>query len=173
MMLGLAVAIALLILTAWLTRYKGVAPMPAGEPGLRMVDTVAFRNLVSKEDDIFLKNSLPARYYWIAKKARTRAIQQYLLWVASGCLSVQRLVRSDAPKSAETQVRARSLSAIALRLRLLSLGLWSSLWLQRVFPQLDLMPSSVITGYNKLARTLSGYLAARSGRSEATARSLP
>lgn len=167
MMLGLAVGVLLLIPTVWLARYRRRTPKRWEDPALQMVDAAAFRNLLSREDDVFLRSSLPARYYWVAKRARTRAIQQYLLWIANGCASVQSLVRPDAKESSERQ-RARSLSTLALQLRLASLGLWSTLWLQRVFPQFDLMPSSLITGYDRLARSVSTYLTVRSSHPKAT-----
>jgi hypothetical protein len=163
MMLGFAAGLLLVILTVWLARYGRRTPKRWHKPSLQMIDGSAFRNLLSKEDDAFLKSSLPARYYWIAKRARTRAIQQYLLWIANGCASVQSLVRSDARESLETQARARSLSTLALRLRLASLGLWGTLWLQRLFPQFDLMPNSLIARYDKLAGGVSTYLVVRSG----------
>jgi len=163
MMLGFAVGLLLVILAVRLARYRRPTPKRGGKPFLHMVDASAFRNLLSKEDDAFLKSSLPGRYYWIAKRARTSAIQQYLLWIANGCASVQSLVRTDVKESSETHTRARALSTLALRLRLASLGLWSTLWLQRLFPEFDLMPNSLMAGYDKLADGVSTYLVVRSG----------
>ena len=159
MLFGLAVVILLVALAEWLVKGTRRNVGAAGDFSLRVVDAAAFRNLINQEDDLFLKNSLPRKYYWTARRARTRAIQQYLLWIANECASMQLVLRSLAGHSPETHVQARSLSATALRLRLASLGLWSSLWFQRIFPQLDLMPGSVINAYDKLAVNLNLYLA--------------
>jgi len=154
----------LLVVVAWLAGYWRVAAQQSGETALQIIDPVALRNLVRKEDDVFLRNSLPRRYYRIARKARTRALQQYLVWIARGCAEIQVLVRSDDGKSAETRALGRSLFATALQLRIASLGLWSSLWLQRLFPEFDLMPNTLVTGYDNLGYSVRAYLAARLSR---------
>jgi hypothetical protein len=162
-LLTLIIAVLLLAVTSWLLRGVLTRPWRDRDPhsALQMIDIAAFKNLLSVEDDAFLRRSLRARHYRIAKRARTRAIQQYLLFIANGCASVQLLLRSHAGKSSETQLRARLLSASVVRLRLASLGLWSSLWFQRMFPQLDLMSGSLVTAYDQLSVNLNLYLIPR------------
>ena len=56
MMLGFAVGLLLVILAVRLARYRRPTPKRGGKPFLHMVDASAFRNLLSKEDDAFLKS---------------------------------------------------------------------------------------------------------------------
>jgi len=161
MMLVVIIAVFLVAVTAWFLRQAliGRGHAPDLHSALQMIDILAFKNLLSTEDDAFLKKSFSARHYRIAKKARTRAIQQYLLWIANGCSSLQLLLRSRPEILAQAQSQAQLLSAVAFRLRLASLGFWIGLWLQRMFPQVDLMPGSLITAYEKLAGNVGLYLA--------------
>ena len=124
---------------------------------LPVIDIPSLLNLLIVDDDTFLKNSLPPRFYRTAKRARTRAMQQYLLSIASGCETVQSLLRQPRVPSVEAADRANYLSWLALRLRIGCLGFWLGLWLQRAFPQLNLMPGSVIHTYKYLADDIAIY----------------
>lgn len=114
------------------------------------------KTLFSLGDDTYLRNSLPKRYYRIAKRARTRAIQQYLLWIASGCAAAQSLISAHAGDFHEPH----ALSAVAFRLRAAALGFWCLLWLQRGFPQFELMPGALIDRYEQLVGRMTIGLAA-------------
>lgn len=127
---------------------------------LPLLDVPAFMNLLLVDDDIFLKDSLPPRYYRAAKRARTRAIQQYLLWVAKGCENAQWLLRQRPIESLGGTHEAAALSTLAFRLRVASLALWGCLWFQRLFPHLDLMPASLIRAYERFTDDLTKYFAA-------------
>jgi hypothetical protein len=165
----------LLAITAWLLKQALIGRRSAQDPqsGLQMIDAAAFKNLICREDDVFLRKSLRPRHYRIARRARTRAVQQYLMWIAKGCAHVQLILRSQPHEFAEAPERARSLSALAFRLRIASLGLWTSLWLQRVFPQFDLMPTSLAPVYEDLTDNLKLYMGLHPNRPSASAGSVP
>ena len=175
-MLILLITVSLLLaITAWLLKQALIGRRSAQDPqsGLQMIDAAAFKNLICREDDVFLRKSLRPRHYRIAKRARTRAVQQYLMRIAKGCVHVQLILRSQPQEFAEAPERARSLSALAFRLRVASLGLWSSLWLQRVFPQFDLMPTSLISVYEDLTDNLKLYIALHPSGPSTSAGSVP
>ena len=169
------VVVLLFVLTSWLLWHSlvGVRLPKNAQPTMQVVDIAALNNLLRREDDIFLKKSLSPRCYRVAKRARTRAVQQYLMWIANGCAHVQLILRSQPQEFAEAPERARSLSALAFRLRVASLGLWTSLWLQRVFPQFDLMPTSLISVYENLTENLKLYIAVNPNGPSATAGTIP
>jgi hypothetical protein len=168
-MLVLVIVVLLVVLSSWLVRHALIGSRRAQDlhSALQKVDAAAVRNLLDREDDVFLKDTLPPRYYRVARRARTRAMQQYLLWIASGCASVQLMLRSHAVELPGAPGQAQSLSTAAFRLRIAAFGLWSGLWLQRMFPQFDLMPGSLINSYDKLADTASLYVALPSNHPKA------
>ena len=171
-MLILLIALALLLaITSWLLSQALIGRWSGQDPhsDLEMIDAAAFKNLICREDDAFLRKSLRPRHYRTAKRARTRAVQQYLMWIANGCAHVQLILRSQPKEFAEAPERARSLSALAFRVRVASLGLWSGLWLERVFPQLDLMPTSLISVYEDLTDNLKLYMRLHPKRPSASA----
>jgi len=147
------IVVLLFVLISWLLWQALVsARLPKNaQVTVQVVDIVALNNLLRREDDIFLKRSLSSQHYRAAKRARTRALQQYLLWIAQGCAKVQFVLRSMPQEFATAPEQARLLSVVAFRLRVASLGFWTSLWLQRVFPQLDLIPGTLISAYENLA----------------------
>lgn len=130
---------------------------------LRNVDLAAFQNLMRSHDDLFLRESLSRKSYRIAKRAKTRALQQYLLWIAGDCAIIQAIVHSPNYDSDDDRRVRRELSTIAFNLRLISLLLWSGLWLEWALPNLDLLPESVFTTFensviqvrNRFAQSLS------------------
>jgi hypothetical protein len=154
MLVSIFIGLLVLILAAWLAMLApslGRRGQHGGPAALLPIDIAAFHNLLRRDDDIFLRASLPAQQYRIAKRARTRATQRYLLWIAHNCAILQTLVRCAASNSHPAHKQPRSLSLQSFRLRIASLGLWITLWLQWAFPELDLMPGAVIGIYEDFA----------------------
>ena len=110
------------------------------------IDLYAFQNLLRPDDDAFLRHALPRRAYRAAKRIRTRAIQEYLAWIAADCSAIQGIIRSALLEN-EATVRAQTLAVKAARLRVMTMLLWSGLWIQWAFPALDLTPNSILTAY--------------------------
>ena len=126
---------------------------------LLVIDVVAFHNLVSIDEDVFLRSALPGRCYRKAKRLRTRAVQQYLRSVAHNCAVLQLLLRFAPHEVERIDVQLRSLAAFSLRLRIASLGLWAALWIQWVFPFVDLQPGSLIHNYEDFMGRVRGFSA--------------
>src|SRR3954467_14116923 len=87
-----------LLLVLWMTKARSKASSEANLR-LREVDVAAFRNLLSPGDDEFLKHSLSAHHYRQVRRARLRATQEYLGWIAGNCAVLLRLLRSAEDRS--------------------------------------------------------------------------
>ena len=126
---------------------------------LTMIDLAAFQNLINRDDDAFIKASLPIREYRIAKRARTQATQRYLRWIAQDCLVLQVMLSPRMQANiGKSEVRAESLSRMCFRIRILSVMLWNALWLQRLFPELNVMPYSLVDRYKEFIAGMKSYL---------------
>ena|SRR6185312_3639587 len=154
------VAIALGLLLALLLR-RAYKNRTGRHPArcLNNVDLAAFQNLIRSSDDLCLRESLPRKSYRVAKRARVRAIQRYLLWIANDCTIIQSLVSSSECRGVEDERVRQELSKTAFNLRLASVLLWSRLWLEWVFPNLDLAPESMLTTYEKSMKQMRSRFA--------------
>lgn len=151
----------LLMLMAWAVPRLSLSGKRRGElqSTLTMIDFAAFQNLINRDDDAFIRASLPNREYRVAKRARTRATQRYLRWIAQDCLVLQLMFGSSTPaKIKEDGSKAEALSKLCFRIRILSLILWNALWLQRLFPELNLMPASLVDRYTEFVARMRAYL---------------
>ena len=120
---------------------------------LREVDLAAFRNLLSRDDEAFLKRTLTARHYLQVRRARLRATQEYLSWIARNCAVLLSLLRSvDAVSDADQSADIPALAQSALRLRLIAVGFWLLLWVEYVLPDLEIRPLHTIKKYEDLWR---------------------
>ena len=121
---------------------------------IRNVDLLSFQNLICAHDDLFLKASLPRKDYWTAKRARARAIQQYLRWIASDCRVMQILARSTSLRSIPDQQVRQELSKTALKVRVVSILFWIGLWVERILPGVSAMPISAFDRYGAFVKEL-------------------
>jgi|GEM_PF-2567743 hypothetical protein len=120
---------------------------------LREVDLAAFRNLLSRDDEAFLKRTLTARHYLQVRRARLRATQEYLGWIAGNCAVLLSLLRSiDDHSNADQSADIPALAQTALRLRLIAVGFWLLLWVEYVLPDLEIRPLHTIKKYEDLWR---------------------
>jgi len=160
MLLGVLIALVLFALAVWLGRR--VSLLQKSEKDLRsallLIDETAFHNLIRRDEDEFLKSVLTRRNYRTAKRARTRAVQQYLRWIAQDCLVLQMLIRSAPTDRPEVEERMRVLAVSSFRLRLAMLAVWGGLWCQWAFPNLDLTPGSLLAAYEEFAARMRVYL---------------
>lgn len=116
----------------------------------RPIDFIAFQNLLRPDDDLFLRRNLSNQDYRSAKRLRTRAVQEYLLWIVHNSSEVQRRVSSLVSKNSDT-TQAKMLHKLTTEVRVLSLKLWLALWLQWLFPSLDIKPDSILDAYENFA----------------------
>jgi hypothetical protein len=141
--------LAVLLLMVWTIR--GGARRSLGEqtaPRFYAVDIAAFRNLLSQDEEDFLRSALTKSSYRKVRRARLRAVQEYLLWIAANCATLIATLRLrisnpelDSPLDTEALVQQ------ALRLRLISLGFWTLLWIEFLLPTIHIRPSAAAKRY--------------------------
>ena len=147
--------LSVLLVVAVMLRYASLPTRnESGEIVLRGIDLASFQNLISKEDDLFLRQSLKPDSYRKVKRARTRAVQEYHWWMSEDCARLQMNA-----KSAPATVTKESAQLIqTARLRIIALTLWCGQWLQWVFPDLDLTPGSILQRYEQTLAYARPYL---------------
>lgn len=119
-------------------------------PKPRPIDFIAFQNLLRSDDDRFLRRNLSKQDYRSAKRLRTRAVQEYLLWIVHNSSEVQERLSSLMSKNSDSS-QAKMLSKLTTEVRILSLKLWLALWFQWLFPNLDIKPGSILEAYENFA----------------------
>src|SRR3954470_13800910 len=144
----IASAITVLLLLWWLAKGNvGTKNHPAT---LRSVDVAAFRNLLSLEEERFLRMSLRPAHYRRVRRARVRAIQEYLSWIAGNCAVILALLQSGVTQAEyESLDEAAILGRRALQLRLISLGMYTALWLEYLVPDVPIRPLYVVRRYEE------------------------
>ena len=149
-------ALAFLILTIRALRGHSAAAGIGGTLLLHRVDTLAFQNLVSEEDEEYLRSSLSQGDYRKVRRARIRAVQEYLIWMAEDCAMLTALLRLD---TTGTSFQPEAMAREAIRLRLTSLTLWSLLWIEYLIPALAFRPGRIVAAYEEFRRSAETYLA--------------
>ena len=128
---------------------KGFVVSPTAE--LTEIDVIAFRNVLSLEDNHVLRQRLTEGEYRRLKRARVRAVQEYVKAIARNCAATIAVLRTRVPEnSPSAQRELSSLVKEALRIRLLCLGFWFALWVEFLFPNLEIRPMRIAGGYERL-----------------------
>ena len=144
------VALAVLGLLFWVVRSN------VGEScSLHNVDTAALRNLLSQRDEEYLRDSLTTKDYQRVRRARLRAVQEYLIWIAEDCavlLAEIRIHGLQSPREAE------SMAWRAITLRLSSLAFWVLLWIEYLLPGIEIRLGRVFGSYDEFVRSAERYL---------------
>lgn len=152
--------ITMLMVLMWTVRGRQVSSL--SEPHLHRVDTVAFRNLLSEAEDKYLRVSLSSAQYRTVRRARLRAAQEYLLWIAEDCAVLLAAVRAN---TLQASGEAEAITQNAIRLRVITLAFWSLLWVEYLTPGLRIRPFRALGRYEEFWRSAEQYL--RSQHSQA------
>ena len=143
-----AIAFLMLGLTLfWL--FKGFVVAPTAQ--IAEIDVAAFLNVLSLDDNRVLHERLSVSQYRRLKRARVRALQGYVKAIAGNCAVTVTALRAKAPE--HDNAVEREISALvreALRIRLLCLGFWIALWAEFTFPNLEIRPTQIAGGYERL-----------------------
>ena len=120
------------------------------------VDVIAFMNLVSRDEDDYLREQLPAREYRQIKRLRITAALEYMRSVRHNASLLIRLGESmrTSPDPELSQQAARVLMG-ALQMRVLALAVTAKLAVAYTFPALDISSGSMIHSYEELTGQLS------------------
>ncbi len=144
---AIALAIlALLLFAARGTRRQGERALK--EHDWKNVDVAAFRTLMRVEDEEYLRAHLAPSDFRRVRRARILAVQQYLLWIASDCGALLKVLQLNQPDQENTEWQR--LMNQALHLRFTAFAIWSFLWLPYAFPALDVMPRALVNKYEVL-----------------------
>jgi hypothetical protein len=133
-----------------------VAGFKALEDAARPVDVMAFLNLVSYEEDEYLRSQLPGAEYRAIKRLRILAAQEYMGAVLHNAAVLIRF--GDALRkstNAEIAAQGARLQAMAVQMRVLALLVRTKLVTAYLFPRLDISARSTIRSYEELAGTVS------------------
>jgi len=151
--------LAVLLLMLWTVR--GGAQRSLGEhttPKFYAVDIAAFRNLLSQDEEDFLRRALTNGSYRKVRRVRLRAAQEYLLWISANCATLLAVLRVRASEpELDGMTDTDGLVRQALRLRLISLGFWVLLWIEFVLPGLQIRPFAALRRYEDVWRFAQGY----------------
>jgi hypothetical protein len=116
----------------------------------RPVDLDAFRNLVSRDDEDFLRRTLPALQYWRVERARMRALFEYVSRIAHNSALLMRLGQAGQRSSASELVGAgEELANIAFQMRVLCLVAMPVILLRIILPQLRISPATLGDTYER------------------------
>lgn len=146
--LSVVLTVAAFLCVLWLIK-GGISRsnIAAGSGRLHQIDLPAFRNLLSEGDDEFLRNSLTSAHYRQIRRARLRAVQEYLVWIAEDC-AVLIAKLHDQAQSNPTEVRETDfLINRASQIRLSSAALWLVLWGEYLFADLKIQPLRLLKRY--------------------------
>lgn len=124
----------------------------------RPVDLDAFRNLVSRDEEEFLRRSLPAVQYWRVERARMRALFEYVSRIAHNSALLMRLGQAGQRSSATELVGAgEELADLAFQMRVLSLMVMPVILLRMVLPQLRISPGTLCDTYERTRERASSF----------------
>jgi hypothetical protein len=127
---------------------------PAGR--VRPVDLEAFRNLVDRDEEAFLRRHLPPRRFRKVQRARLRAAAEYVCCVAGNAAILLRLGEaaghSPDPRIAQA---GRELVDNALRLRRYSVLALAQLYVGVLFPGSRITPAGIADQYQQLSAALT------------------
>ena len=155
--------LAMFLLVLWIV--KGGSKRVSAEyelADLHRIDTAAFHNLLSDDEESFLRSSLTASHYGQVRRARVRAVQEYLFWIAENCATLIAMLRWNQRTNEESGRATDSLVQKALQLRLMTLGVWMLLWFDYLLPSLHIRPFGALNRYEQFWRAVDDHLRQRS-----------
>jgi hypothetical protein len=123
---------------------------------VRPVDLKAFRTLLDRDDEIFLKTRLPRGRFARLKRQRVSVTMRYVGRIANNASIVMRLgegARLNAdPEIAET---AAQITELASQVRLQCLMAFAKLSLEFAIPSLQFTPAMLAPEYQKLRENVA------------------
>jgi hypothetical protein len=123
---------------------------------IRPVDLQAFRVLMDRDDETFMREKLPRSTFSHLKRLRIRVTLRYVARIATNASAVLRMGEtagvSSTPEVAEA---AAQVMALATQIRLQCLVAMAKLSLEYALPSLQLTPGMLVPKYQSLKDNLS------------------
>ena len=150
-----------LLLLAWAARGQAVARITTLvdlQGRTTAIDIAAFRNLISPEEEDYLRQRLPASEFKRLRRERMLAAVTYIQSALQNAAILLRLGEA-AQRSADPQLAAagRKLVDNAIRLRLYAFFALVKLYIGIVLPGLHLSPLAVADRYERLTEAMAGF----------------
>jgi hypothetical protein len=122
------------------------------------IDISAFRNLISPEEEDYLRRCLPASEFKRLRRERMLAAASYIQSALQNAAILLRLGEA-AQRSADPRLAAagRKLVDNAIRLRLYAFFALIKLYIGIVLPGLHLSPLAVADRYERLTEAMAGF----------------
>jgi hypothetical protein len=123
---------------------------------VRPLDVAAFRALMDRDDELFLREKLSRNAFLNLKRARIRVSWQYVGRISSNAAAVMRLGAtgrvSDDP---EVALAAAQIADLATEIRMQCLMAFAKLTVEFAFPTLQLTPALLVPKYQSLRESVS------------------
>jgi hypothetical protein len=149
LVVALALCAVVLFYTAVRSRRK-----QAGQ-AFRPVDLNAFRTLMDRDDEVFMKEKLPRHEFFHLKRQRIRVIVRYVARIASNASAVLHVGEaarlSPTPEVAATAAQVMELAA---QIRLQCLVAMAKLTVEYAMPSVQLTPAMLVPKYLTLRENL-------------------
>jgi hypothetical protein len=124
--------------------------------GVRPVDLTAFRTLMDRDDELFLRRELPRSKFSHLKRQRIRVTFRYVARISANASAVLRMGEAErlnpVPEVAGT---AAQVMELATQIRLQCLVAMSKLSLEYALPSLQLTPGMLAPKYQSLRDSVS------------------
>jgi hypothetical protein len=157
--LSIALICAVLLCLLWLLRGGSARSKDARDTRrLHQIDLPAFRNLLSVGEDEFLRSSLTSAHYRRVRRARLRAVQEYLVWIAEDCVVLIPMLEYRAHTNPSSARETAFLIRSAWQIRLISSILWALLWGEYFFVGLKIQPLRLLRRYEEFRSSAGACL---------------
>ena len=154
MMTILVVTIALCAIALLYFSVRSRRRHAAGQP-VRPLDLQAFRTLMDRDDELFLRTKLPHREFTRLKRLRVSLTWKYVGRIAGNAAAVLHMAegaRQNADSEA-AQVAAQVVD-IATQIRMQCIVSWAKLAVEFMFPSMQLNPAMLEPKYQALRENL-------------------
>jgi len=121
----------------------------------RAVDLNAFRTLMDRDDELFMKEKLPRSKFTHLKRQRIRVMVRYVARIAANASAVLHVGEAARQNSTpEVAYAATQVMELATQIRLQCLVALAKLSLEYAVPSLQLTPAMLVPKYDSLRENL-------------------
>jgi hypothetical protein len=150
------VIVVALALCAVMLFYMAVRSRRKQTGQIRPVDLKAFRILMDRNDELFLRGKLPRSKFFHLKRQRIRLTLRYVARIAANASAVLRMGEAARLSSKpEVAQAAAQVLELATQIRLQCLLAMSKLAVEYAMPSLQLTPAMLVPKYQSLRENVS------------------
>jgi hypothetical protein len=124
------------------------------EQSVLIVDLDAFRTVMDRQDELFLREKLPHSKFRRLKRQRISVAWKYVARIFANCRSVLHKVQSESTDAEILQQTART-EALAHQIQLQCLAMFLKLAAEYLRPSLQLTPVALAPRYQNLRESLN------------------